>query len=97
MPTIPREQAQPPLVLSLDIGSSSIRAMLFDAQARDLAGLAAKTTYPLRLTEDGGVMADMDAVFASLLDAIDGVLDAAGPLAGQIAAVAGCSLVSNVL
>ena len=40
MPTIPREQAQLPLALTLDIGSSSIRVMVFDAHGDDLAGLA---------------------------------------------------------
>jgi gluconokinase len=97
MPTIPREQAQLPLVLSLDIGSSSIRTMVFDARGDDLAGLGMKSTYPLHLTDDGGVEANMDGVFESLLEAIDGVLQAAGPLAGEIKAVASCSLVSNVL
>ncbi|MGI8586553.1 MAG: gluconokinase [Chloroflexia bacterium] len=97
MPTIPRERAKTPLVLTLDIGSSSIRAMIFDEGGSDLDGLAAKTTYPLHLTDDGGVEANMDAILDSLSAAIDQVLRAAGPLAGEIRAVASCSLVSNLL
>ncbi|HMA38031.1 MAG TPA: gluconokinase, partial [Chloroflexia bacterium] len=97
MPTIPREQAKLPLVLSLDIGSSSIRTMIFDAAGDDLAGLAARTIYPLELTDDGGVTAGIDTILESVFSALDDVLAAAGPLAGQIAAVAACSLVGNVL
>jgi gluconokinase len=97
MPTIAREQAQPPLVLSLDLGSSSFRAIVFDAAGRDVDGLTVKTTYGLNLTDDGGVTASIDAMLATAGAALDQVLAAAGPLAGQIAAVASCSLVSNVL
>jgi gluconokinase len=97
MPTVAHEAAVRPLVLSLDIGSSSIRAMVFDAQGQDVAGLAVKTTYPLRATDDGGQEADADAVLAGVFQAIDEVLATAGPLAAEIAAVASCSLVSNLL
>jgi gluconokinase len=97
MPTIAREQAQLPLVLSLDLGSSSFRAIVFDAGGRDVDGLTAKTTYELNLTDDGGVTASIDAMLHSAGAALDEVLAAAGPLAGQIAGVASCSLVSNVL
>ena len=97
MPTIPTAAAGRPLVLSLDIGSSSIRAMIFDAQARDVAGLAARATYVLRATDDGGQEADAAAMLTAVTGALDEVLTAAGPLAAGIAAVASCSLVSNLL
>ncbi len=97
MPTIAREAAAQPFVLSLDIGSSSIRAMIFDAQARDVAMLAARATYVLRATDDGGQEADADVMLAAAAAALDGVLAAAGPVARQVAAVASCSLVSNLL
>jgi gluconokinase len=97
MPTVSRAEAEAPFVLSLDIGSSSIRVMVFDRQARDIAGLAAKAAYPVNYTDDGGVEADADEVLEALGQAIDATLRAAGPLAAQIGAVASCSLVSNVL
>ena len=97
MPTVSRAEAEAPFVLSLDIGSSSIRVMVFDRQALDIEGLAAKGAYPVHYTDDGGVEANADEVLAALGQAIDDTLRAAGPLAAQIGAVASCSLVSNVL
>ncbi len=97
MPTIDRRVAERPLVLSLDLGTSSIRVMVFDARGQDVAGLVARATYPLTLTDDGGVTADALEILARLGEAIDQILDAAGPLAAEIRAVASCSFVSNVL
>lgn len=87
----------PPLVLSLDIGTSSIRASLWDREGNPVAGLAAKTTYPLNVTDDGGVEAREADLVASAADAIDQVLAAVGPLAGQIGGVGMCSLASSLL
>jgi gluconokinase len=84
-------------VLSLDIGTSSIRASLWDRQARPVPGLESKVTYRLNVTDDGGVEADIEDIVASATAAIDAVLAAAGPVAGQIAGVGMCSLAASVL
>ena len=62
-----------------------------------MAGLAHKVTYPLNVTDDGGVEADIRDIVESAAGAIDAVLAAAGPLAGQIAGVGMCSLAASVL
>jgi gluconokinase len=93
MPSTPAE----PLILTLDIGTSSIRAMLFDGEARPIPGLDARVETPLRTTLDGGVELDADILVADLAGCIDEALARAGPLVPQIAAVAGASLVGNVL
>jgi gluconokinase len=88
---------EPPLVLSLDIGTSSIRASVWDSRGQPVPEAAAKVTYPLNVTDDGGVEANIADIVTSAAAAIDQVLAAAGPLAGQIAGVGMCSLASSLL
>jgi len=47
-----------PLVLAIDIGTSSLRTALFDAQARRIIQTTAQEKYPLRVTPDGGAELD---------------------------------------
>ncbi|MDB5081849.1 MAG: carbohydrate kinase [Chloroflexi bacterium] len=88
MATISMGQAQNPLVLSLDVGSSSLRASLFDGAGHSLDGLEIKTTYQLDTTPDGGVEKDPDELLGIAIDAIDQLLAQAGPLASRIEGVA---------
>jgi gluconokinase len=97
MTTAPSSPPEPPLVLSLDIGTSSIRASVWDSRGQPVPGLAEKATYPLSVTDDGGVEANIADIVASAAAAIDALLAAAGPLAGQIAGVGMCSLASSLL
>ena len=76
-----------PLVLALDVGTSSTRTILFDRDAQMVEGQEVKRPYRLRTTPDGGVEADADELVAIAADAIDEALRMAGPLAGSIAAV----------
>jgi gluconokinase len=50
--------ASTPLVLAIDIGTSSLRTALFDAQARRIIQTTAQEKYPLRVTPDGGAELD---------------------------------------
>jgi gluconokinase len=83
-------------ILTLDIGTSSLRAMLFDANARAVKDCAAQIQYEMRMTPDGGVEFDADALFDYAVRAVDEVLAKAGA-STQIAAVASASLAGNVL
>lgn len=80
-------QATPPLVLGLDAGTSSARAGLIDATGRALSGTQTQIGYNLRTTADGAAELDAGELLAAVAGTIDGALTAAGPLAGQIAAV----------
>ena len=82
-------------VLTLDIGTSSARAMLFDENARAVSGTESQIKYEMRTTPDGGVEADADEMLSYAERAIDQVLARAGQ--ANIAAVASDSLVSNIL
>jgi gluconokinase len=85
------------LILTIDVGTSSVRAMLFDAQAQPVEGMEAQILHQMQSTADGGVQTDADALFGRVCDCIDGLLAKAGDLAGEIAAVAPTTFWHNVL
>ncbi|MBX3072121.1 MAG: gluconokinase [Thermomicrobiales bacterium] len=57
-----------PVVLSVDIGSSSVRAMLFDRRARAIDAITTQIPYELEITPDGGATLD-PALLLSLVEA----------------------------
>ena len=67
---VPR-RSDAPLVLALDVGSSSIRAMLFTAAGRAVEGQAAQVTYAMSATPDGGVECDAETLLGLVGQAID--------------------------
>ncbi|HEY1011463.1 MAG TPA: FGGY family carbohydrate kinase, partial [Herpetosiphonaceae bacterium] len=86
-----------PLILTLDIGSSSTRAMLFDASGAAVAGAAAQVKYELATSADGGSELDAERMLLRVAACLDELLHEAGALAGQIGAVALDTFVGNVL
>ncbi len=84
-------------MLTLDVGTSSVRAMIYDGQGRSVTGMEAQRFHQMRSTPDGGVETDAGPLFDRLADCIDGVLHLAGPLAARIAAVAPDTFWHNVL
>jgi gluconokinase len=79
---------EPPYILALDIGTSSTRALLFDATGNTLPNVLAQRPYQLRITNEGEVSVDPDALVAVVSQTIDDALAMAGPLAQHIGAVA---------
>ena len=61
-------------VLSIDIGSSSVRAALYDGLARQIADAAAQVPYRFDVTSDGGVEIDADVLFGHVVQSIDETL-----------------------
>ncbi|HWQ13812.1 MAG TPA: gluconokinase [Roseiflexaceae bacterium] len=97
MTAIPPADAEPPLVLTIDVGTSSVRTMLFDARGRPLEGVGARETYTVDTDASGAAEDDPDAALARVERCVDAALAQAGPLAEQIGAVAVDTLVSNLL
>jgi gluconokinase len=92
-----RDVGDGPLVLTLDIGTSSVRAMLFDRFARAVPGLAARVDTDVRTTVDGGVEVEPDVLLAGIMSCVDELLERAGSATRRIIAVGSASLVGNVL
>ena len=77
MTIIHASQAHPALVLALDVGTSSVRAMLYDGLGRAIEGLESRTVYQMRATPDGGVEMDTDELCAITMNNIDVALQQA--------------------
>ena len=86
--------AASPLVLSLDIGSSSARAALYDARGCRVRKTAAKIGHRFLSTTDGGVTADADVLSDCVVEAIDETMARAEARTGDIEAV-GCSVFAS--
>lgn len=89
--------AETPLVLALDLGTSSTRARLYDARGRAVAGVGAQTAYELRLTQAGAAEDDPAEAVARAARCVDAVLEQLGPAAARIGAVAVDTLASTCL
>jgi gluconokinase len=81
-----------PRILAVDVGTSSVRAQVFDARAR--AGAGARRTYSIRTTPDGGGEVDAPFLAGLVEEVLDEVL-ARDP--GPYRAVACCTFWHSVL
>ena len=85
-----------PLVLAIDIGSSSVRATVYDERAHAVPGLSVATPHVTPITPDGGA-ADDALVLADVVErTVDAVLTLAGDAASQIIAVGLDTFVGNL-
>jgi gluconokinase len=97
MPAVSLAAAEAPLVLALDMGTSSLRALLFDRQGRAVAGSEEQRSHTLRTTPDGGAETDAAPLFEVLVRCLDGALARAGDRAGEIVAVGTTSFWHSLL
>lgn len=75
------------LILALDVGTSSARAVCFDEQGRALPGAEGRSVYEPVAMPDGGVELGAEALVGALADAVDQCLGQLGARARQIQAV----------
>jgi gluconokinase len=85
-----------PVVIALDVGSSSARALAFDAEGRPL-GLERQHPYEPTTTADGGVEIDADWLVRLAGEALDGLLADLGRRGEAVAAVATCTFWHTLL
>ncbi len=76
-----------PLCLSLDIGTSSSRAMLWNADGNEEAGVKAQVKYHFTTTPDGGVEMEADEFLDHVFQCLDEAISQAGDRASAIRAV----------
>ncbi len=81
-----------PFILALDIGTSSVRASLYDAAtAKAIPRALVKVERTLSVTASGGAEIDADEAVEQVAAAIDGILKKTSKLTGEIGYVASCS------
>src|SRR5690242_314418 len=76
-------------IVSLDVGSSSVRALLFDATARQMEGYSAQLSYKVNTTADGGAEVNPEDLANLAIDCLDEMHRQAHAAGLRIAAVAG--------
>lgn len=74
-------------MLAVDLGSSSVRAALYDQSGANVEGTEVKLDYDLEYTRDGGATKSAGEILDLVSRAIDGALSEAGdaPIAGVAA------------
>jgi len=82
------EKMKTPLILVLDIGTSSVRAALYDSAANVLPATMVKNERRLTATDDGGAEIDARLAFTQVVKTIDDVLKKAENIKGEICYVA---------
>lgn len=86
-----------PLVLSIDVGSSSVRAAAHTGDGSPLPGSEAQIASSFDTTPDGGVQIDADILFERLAQALDVALQRLGSHANAIQGVGASVFASSVL
>jgi gluconokinase len=87
MPTVTITAAEAPLVLALDLGTSSLRALVYDRLGRAVEQTEEQLRHQLRTTPDGGAETDAASLFDLLLRCIDGAAALIGERAADLVAV----------
>lgn len=70
------------VILAVDVGSSSVRAGLYDGSGRPVPDTRAALPYDLDVTRDGGATKDAEELFGLFVRAIDETLEGYGQMGG---------------
>ena len=87
--TVSSEAARDPLVLAIDVGTSSVRSFVYDVQGAMVEEWGARRRYAVHTTQDGGVEIAAEPLAELVFDCITETLSAVGNGANRIVAV-GC-------
>jgi gluconokinase len=71
---VSHENTDSPLVLSIDIGTSSVRAALYDERAVEISGTESRLTRSFCTTRDGGAEEDAERAVEYVARTVDGLL-----------------------
>ena len=85
-----------PYILSIDIGTSSIRALVFDGEGNPCGDLGARMSYSMTSTPDGGAYIDVNLICDYVFNVID---QAVAKISGQripVSAISMCTFWHNV-
>lgn len=87
-------RAQPPFLLVFDLGTSSLRALVYDARARSVEGCTARRLYQAHTNDTGASTLDPRMMFDAFCSMLDELVS---KINFEISAVASSSLAYNVL
>jgi gluconokinase len=76
-----------PLALTLDVGTSSTRVLLWDGHGREVEGVRAQVQYQMHTTPDGGVEMPAPELLAHVADCVDQAMAQIGERAANIRVV----------
>jgi gluconokinase len=94
---VPLSEFESSYVLAVDIGSSSVKAGLFDSQARSVPGIESTIPHAQTVASDGTSEEDADLIRIAVEQAIDSVVQKTTGLAGDIVGVGFDCMASTVL
>jgi gluconokinase len=92
-----RRGVEDQLILTIDVGSSSVRASLYDRMGRYVNDTEARLSYGFKTTSDDGAEVDADRLVGLAARAVDGTLSLAEDKADRIAGVATSTFWHSVL
>lgn len=90
-------EAEAPLVLAIDIGTSGVRAFVFDRRARPIGVCIARAEHAVRTSGEGEATLDPQALTRSVFGVIDIAVRRAGRRAAEIQAVSVCTFWHSLL
>ncbi len=91
MPSVSLADARAPLIVALDAGTSSVRALAFDSLGRAIVECEDQLPYALETTADGGATFPAESLFELTVGAIDGVVARLQDRVQDVAAVGSTS------
>jgi gluconokinase len=97
MSTVNIRKAEAPLIVAVDIGTSSVRTALFDRLGRAVEGFEARRTHEFRTDAEGASEADADFLLDLVFQCLDEVLARTAEIPLPLGGVAACSFVNNIL
>ncbi|NOK59512.1 MAG: Sugar (pentulose or hexulose) kinase [Chloroflexi bacterium AL-W] len=97
MPPVARQHAEAPFIVTIDVGSSSVRVLLFDRLGRHISDIGAQERCAIPTQADGAAQEDVGVLLARIEHCLDAVLASVDKLGAAIAGVAVATFVSNLL
>ncbi len=97
MQSVQIDHAIHPLVLTLDVGTSAVRLLCFDAHARCIDGIEARRAIDVTTTQHGGAEIDIDALFDQCVAVVDDILSQLGAARHAVTAIGVATMTTTMV